>query len=85
MKKRRSDRGIIRMNVNDIIGKRLGKLEVISYAGHRYDNTKGGERLRHCYVVQCDCGTVKTITRGPIVSEIVHSCGCDIRRGRHGN
>ena len=85
MRKRRSDRGKIQINVNDIIGKRLGKLEVISYAGHRYDNTKGGEKMRHCYVVKCDCGTEKTITRGPLVSGIVHSCGCSMRRGRRGN
>jgi len=34
-------RGKVLINVNDIIGKRLGKLEVISYAGN-----KGGRRGR---------------------------------------
>ena len=69
------------INVNDIIGKRLGKLEVISYVGHRYDKTLGGDRMRHYYRVHCDCGVEKTIQRGQLVSEIVHSCGCG-RRGR---
>ena len=76
-------RGKILINVNDIIGKRLGKLKVISYAGNRYDSTSGGERMRHHYVVECECGTIKTVQRGQLVSEIVHSCGC-LRRGRCG-
>ena len=69
-------RGKVLINVNDIIGKRLGKLEVISYAGHYYDMTRGGERMRHYYRVKCECGTIKIVQRGPLVSEIVHSCGC---------
>lgn len=76
-------KGNILINVDDIIGKRLGKLEVISYEGSRYDFTLGGERFRHYYKVRCECGTVKLVQRGPLVNEIVHSCGCG-RRGRHG-
>lgn len=76
-------KGKILINVKDIIGKRLGKLEVISYAGSRYDTTRGGERMRHYYVVRCDCGKVKPVQRGPLVNEIVHSCGCG-RRGKYG-
>ena len=69
-------RGKVLINANGIIGKRLGKLEVISYAGHYYDMTRGGERMRHYYRVKCECGTIKIVQRGPLVSEIVHSCGC---------
>lgn len=75
-------KGKILINVDDIIGKRLGKLKVISYAGCRYDNTIGGERMRHYYNVHCDCGTEKIVQRGQLVSEIVHSCGCG-RRGKY--
>ena len=75
-------RGNVLINVNDIIGKRLGKLEVISYVGHYYDATLGGDRMRHYYRVHCDCGTIKIVQRGQLTSEIVHSCGCG-RRGRH--
>lgn len=77
-------RGKVLINVNDIIGKRLGKLEVISYEGNYYDMTLGGERMRHAYKVKCECGTIKMVQRGQLVSEIVHSCGCG-RRGRRGN
>lgn len=76
-------KGKILINANDIIGKRLGKLEVISYAGSKYDYTCGGERLRHYYVVRCECGEIKLIQRGQLVSEIVYSCGCG-RRGPRG-
>lgn len=76
-------RGKVLINVNDIIGKRLGKLEVISYAGNNYDMTLGGERMRHYYRVECECGTTKLVQRGQLTSEIIHSCGCG-RRGRRG-
>lgn len=69
-------RGNLLINVNDIIGKRLGKLEVISYACSKYDDTHGGERIRHYYECKCDCGNVKLIQRGQLKNEIVHSCGC---------
>lgn len=69
-------KGQVLINVDDIIGKRLGKLKVISYAHSRYDNTSGGERIRHFYICKCDCGVVKLVQRGPLVNEIVHSCGC---------
>ena len=78
-------KGKILINVNDIIGKCLGKLEVIRYVGNKYDPTLGGDRMRHYYEVHCECGTTKMVQRGQLVSEIVHSCGCLKRRGRRGD
>lgn len=69
-------KGKILINVNDIIGKRLDKLEVISYACSKYDDTRGGERIRHYYNCECKCGNIKLIQRGPLLNNIVHSCGC---------
>ena len=69
-------RGSILINVDDIIGKRLGKLEVVRYKGHSYSHTKGGLRMRHYYECACDCGIIKQVQRGPLVNEIVGSCGC---------
>lgn len=66
----------IRINVNDIIGKCLGKIEVVSYAGRKHEETKGGPKMRHFYVVHCECGRAKVVRRGQLTSEIVHSCGC---------
>lgn len=78
-------RGKILIDVNDIVGKRLGKLEVVEYISMNYDMTAGGERLRHYYKVVCDCGNVKILQRGPLLNEIVHSCGCVRRGARYGN
>ena len=78
-------KGKVLINVNDIIGKRLGKLKVISYIENRYDMTLGGERMRHYYMVECDCGTEKIVQRGQLTSEIVHSCGCGRRDKYNGN
>ena len=72
--------GEVMINVSDIIGKRLGKLKVISYVGYCYEKTAGGNKMRHYYRVHCDCGTDKIMRRGQLVSEHVHSCGCE--RGR---
>ena len=75
-------KGQVLINVNDIIGKRLGKLEVISYEYSTYDSTCGGKRMRHYYLCHCDCGKTKLVQRGQLVSEIVHSCGCG-RKQQH--
>lgn len=79
-------KGKILINVNDVIGKHLGKLVVISYAGHHYTSccsmTNETQRMRHFYVVHCECGTTKIVQRGQLTSEIVHSCGCGKKRGK---
>lgn len=72
--KRGRKRGNIRINVNDIVGKRFGKLTVESYVGSYCDLTLGGEKRRHAYFVKCECGTVKMAQRGNIV--VSRSCGC---------
>ncbi len=66
----------IRININDIIGKHVGRLKVTDYAGHAYDHTAGGDKLRHYYLCKCSCGKIKIIQRGPLLNDIVHSCGC---------
>lgn len=78
------EKGKIRINVNDIIGKRLGKLQVISYEGYRYDITHGGERVRHCYMVECDCGKTKIMRRNMLKHDLVKSCGCSKKERYHG-
>lgn len=79
-------KGKILIETDDVVGRHIGRLEVVEYAGHRYDSTLGGERMRHKYTCRCECGTVKQIHRGQLLNEIVHSCGCiksSRKRGRH--
>lgn len=80
-------KGQIVINVEDVIGKRLGKLEVISYAGHKMVMTKGGGKMRHYYLVKCDCENYNTIRRSQVISGNTKSCGCErkIRGGYDGN
>lgn len=73
-------KGKVRINVNDIIGKQIGLLKVLSYGGSYYSDTKGGPRMRHTYICKCECGKIYSVQRGPLKNEIIKSCGCK-RRG----
>lgn len=53
----------------DLKGKRFGRLFVIEYAG----SNKQHEATWKCL---CDCGNVKIVTRGNLVSGGTLSCGC---------
>ena len=75
-------RGQVSINVNDIIGKRLGKLEIIHYAGRGYDKTAGGDRMRHYYLCKCECGEMYIGRRSQLKNDMVYSCGCLKRKRR---
>lgn len=77
-------KGKISIDVNDIIGEQSGRLKVVKYYGYAYASTRGGDRLRHYYYCECECGNITIVQRGPLKNKIVHSCGC-IRRERYGN
>lgn len=66
----------IRINVDDIVGKKIGKLYVESYYGVEYDPTLSGVRTRHWYLCTCDCGNQKLIRRDSLINESSKSCGC---------
>ena len=72
----------IKINPNDIIGRRLERLEVESYIGYETKDTKGGPRIRHYYSCRCDCGRTKIIQRGNLFNH-THSCGCLKKEGRN--
>lgn len=69
--------GKIRIDVYDIVGKRLGKLKVVGYHGNCYEETRGGPKLRHFYMVKCECGRIKVVRRSQILNNKIHSCGCE--------
>lgn len=58
----------MRKLVNDLTGKRFGRLEVIGF----HDT---GSRKTY-YVCQCDCGNVKVIRADALVGGMTKSCGC---------
>lgn len=60
-------KGQVVIDKNDIVGKCLGKYQVDGYSGMRYDQTAGGERLRHWYNCTRDGKTI-TVQRGQILA-----------------
>lgn len=74
--------GDLKCNPIDIVGKRFGQLQVLSYSGCKEKNGK----LRHYYFVQCDCGTKKFIMRDNLKwGSKSRSCGCSRRGKRYAN
>lgn len=68
----------MKINVNDIIGKRFGKLVVIKF-DHRKPH-KTGTGFTYYYLCQCDCGNTKVIDRGSLKrTNGTTSCGCILK------
>lgn len=56
-----------KIKIDDIIGKKFGKLTVIEYIGHgKY----------HLYLCKCDCGKTTKRQRKGLATGKVKSCGC---------
>lgn len=74
--------GTVLIDKYDIVGKRFGKLYVVKYQSSRYDNTKGGEKLRHFYLCKCDCGKMIVVHRHSLIDDNTKSCGCLRRKAK---
>lgn len=87
----------MKINPNDLIGKKVGRLKVISYAGYKDDYSLNSKRTllrkRHFYLCQCDCGNFVVVRRCVLQAGTTLSCGClkrekleqtRARRGRGG-
>ena len=55
--------------INDLKGKKFGKLTVIEY----YGNNKYGKALWLC---KCECGNNKIVLGSSLTSNLTYSCGC---------
>lgn len=80
-RKVRSDKGKIVINTDDIVGKAFFRLKVVEYAGHWCDKTLGGDRMRHAYVCECECGNTAIVRRQCLLNGMTKSCGC-LKTGR---
>ena len=69
----RGEHGRIKKSLDptDILGKRFGRLKVISI--NKY------YRNKYYYNCICDCGTEKVVRRDALVNHITESCGCKNR------
>lgn len=60
--------------LEDLIGARFGRLEVIFYAGrHLY---AGDKQKRRVWLCMCDCGRLTATTTTRLVCGYCKSCGC---------
>lgn len=71
----------MRINKNDIIGFRYGKLTIVEYIGSWKDtyvtkDNKTTSKLRHVYLAKCDCGNTKLVRRDAFLEGLNKSCGC---------
>lgn len=60
------------MQLKNLIGKRFGMLVVIQ----RAQNSKAGKTM---WLVKCDCGNEKIVSRDNLVSGNTRSCGCSLK------
>lgn len=61
-------------DVNDIIGKKFGRLTVV-----KFDHKKKKNDNRHYYnyyLCRCDCGNLKIVERAKLIYLHTQSCGC---------
>lgn len=59
-------------NLLDIIGQRIGKLLIVSFAFSK----KKGNRVRRYYNCLCECGKTKIVVRDSLIDFNTKSCGC---------
>ena len=65
----------LRVDLDDIIGKRFGRITVLSRAEDIYS----GGKLQRRYLCRCDCGVTFITYRGCLLKGETTSCGC-VRR-----
>lgn len=67
--------------LNDLTGQRFGRLTVIERGESRIHTTlrpfgSPTTRKTTCWVCQCSCGNIVTVTRNNLISGASTSCGC---------
>lgn len=64
-----------KVNHNELIGKRFGRLIVIGYS-HKIKEKNRTASHRYFYKTKCDCGKEKIAAKANLVHGNVKSCGC---------
>lgn len=76
-------KGRLLININDIVGRRVGKLVVIKHEFYKYETSKCGTRLKHFYLCKCDCGKFAIVNRCQLLNSMTQSCGCSKKRKKN--
>jgi hypothetical protein len=61
-------------NVNDLVGRKFGKLTVIGFSHAGPHGAHG--RIRYFWHCQCECGGKKTVYSSLLTGKLTGSCGC---------
>lgn len=64
------------MDNNDIVGKKYGRLTVISFSHLKISSCPNSKAYMKYYLCKCDCGKEKIVIRGNLLSGKTLSCGC---------
>ena len=68
------------MNKEELIGKKFGKLTVISFDKIIYKTDSNGKNRNQGYwLCKCDCGNEVSISRNALITNSTKSCGCLIK------
>lgn len=67
-----------KIDVNDIVGKKFGRLTVVEYSHNTKTYGEEGtiKAVTHFYTCQCECGIKCIVRRGNLTSGHTVSCGC---------
>lgn len=68
-----------KVDVNDIIGKKFGKLTVLKF-DHKEKYIKGRNFI-YFYLCKCECGNLKVLRRHKLLNNETLSCGCLLKLG----
>lgn len=76
----------MKIDVNDIVGKRFEKLTVIKLANkiQKYNSKGCKDGLKYIYLCSCDCGNTCFVERNHLITLHTKSCGC-YKIGMHTN
>jgi hypothetical protein len=61
------------IDMNDIVGSKIGYLTVLSYSGFNRDSCG---KIRYKYTCKCDCGNIKLMDRYSLINGYAKTCGC---------
>lgn len=61
-----------KVDKQDLVRKKIGKLTVVEYAGKR----NRGKIKYDYYLCKCECGNEKLVVRSSLLKKKVKSCGC---------
>jgi hypothetical protein len=74
-----------RIPIEEMIGKKFGRLTVIKYAGFRQLSEKSKKCRKYYYICQCECGKETLVEENKLKCGHTRSCGCLLEEAKKTN